>query len=99
AGFVDWISARRLVTTPRRARVMAWSIGVLVFVESSITSLVTGAVCRPLFDRLGVSREKLAYLCDATAAPVCILIPLNAWGATVTGLLANEGVDDPVSAL
>ncbi|MCA9513496.1 MAG: hypothetical protein KC635_00980 [Myxococcales bacterium] len=99
AGFVDWISQRRLVTTPRRARVMAWSIGVVVFVESSITSLVTGAVCRPLFDRLGVSREKLAYLCDATAAPVCILIPLNAWGATVTGLLANEGVDDPVSAL
>lgn len=99
AGFVDWISARRLVTTRRRARLLAWVIGVVVFVESSITSLVTGAVCRPLFDRLGVSREKLAYLCDATAAPVCVLIPLNAWGAYITRLLEGEGVHEPVSAL
>ncbi|MCA9576971.1 MAG: Na+/H+ antiporter NhaC family protein [Polyangiales bacterium] len=98
-GFVRWVTERRLVDTPRRARMLSWGLGVLVFVESSITVLVNGAVCRPLFERQRVSRAKLAYLADATSAPVCLLIPLNAWGAYVTQLLAAEGVADPVSAL
>lgn len=96
SGLIDWLSRRALVTTPRQAAFLSAIIGVLVFVESSITSLVNGAVCRPIFDRLKVSREKLAYLCDATAAPICILIPLNAWGAYVTNLLTKEGVADPL---
>ena len=98
-GFVDAIARRRLVDTPARALLLSWLIGLVVFVESSITSLVNGAVCRPLFDKLRLSREKLAYLCDATAAPVCVLIPLNAWGAFITGLLAAEGFDQPVGLL
>ncbi len=99
AGFVDWIARRQLVTTRRRAALLSWSIGLVVFVESSMTALVNGAVCRPLFDRRKMSREKLAYLCDATAAPVCILIPLNAWGAFVAKQLDNEGFADPVATL
>lgn len=99
AGFVDAIARRRLVTTPARAMLLSWILGVAVFVESSITSLVNGSVCRPIFDKLRVSREKLAYLCDATAAPICILIPLNAWGAYITGLLSAEGFDEPVGVL
>ncbi len=98
-GFVHWLTHRGNVTTRRRARGLSWIIGVVVFVESSMTSLVNGAVCRPLFDRLGISREKLAYLCDATAAPICILIPLNGWGAYLIGVLANEGEAEPVQAL
>ncbi len=99
AGFVRWVTERGRVTSRRRAALLSWTLGVVVFIESSITSLVNGAVSRPIFDRLHMSREKLAYLCDATAAPVCILIPLNAWGAYLVQLLAREGYDDPLGAL
>ena len=99
AGFVRWVTERGGVTTRRRAALLSWTLGVVVFIESSITSLVNGAVSRPVFDRLRMSREKLAYLCDSTAAPVCILIPLNAWGAYLVQLLAREGYEDPLGAL
>jgi tetracycline resistance efflux pump len=99
AGFVRRVSEIGRVNTPRRAMLLSYVIGIVVFIESSITSLVNGSICRPLFDKLKVSREKLAYLCDATAAPVCILIPLNAWGAYIIALLDKEGVEEPVSAL
>ncbi|MEM8601994.1 MAG: C4-dicarboxylate ABC transporter, partial [Bacteroidota bacterium] len=95
-GFVDWLERRRLVTSGRRARLLAFVIGVIIFIESNITVLVAGAVGRPLFDRYRLSREKLAYLIDATSASVCILIPLNAWGAYVLALLGEVGVNDPL---
>jgi Na+/H+ antiporter NhaC len=96
AGFVGWLQARRLVESARGARMLAWLIGIIVFIETNVTLLVTGAVSRPLFDRFRESREKLAYLADSTSAPVCILIPFNAWGAVVLGLLASQDVDRPV---
>lgn len=99
AGFIDWIGRRRVITTPRRAGLLACGIGIVIFVESSITALVTGAVCRPIFDKLKISREKLAYLCDSTSAPVCILIPLNAWGAYIIGLLKNQGYEAPIQTM
>ncbi|MBC7187548.1 MAG: sodium:solute symporter [Calditrichaeota bacterium] len=95
-GFVEWVTRRGLVRTRRSAGLLAWALGVVVFVESSICVLISGAVCRPLFDRLHISREKLAYICDSTSAPKCILIPLNAWGAFVIALLAEQRVADPV---
>jgi len=73
---------------------MAWGIGIVIFVESNITLLVAGAVSRPLFDRLRISREKLAYLIDSTSAPICILIPFNAWGAFNLALIASTGESD-----
>ncbi|MBI4417467.1 MAG: sodium:solute symporter [Ignavibacteriales bacterium] len=95
-GFVDWIHRKHLVRTSKGATVLAWITGMSIFIESSITCLVTGAVARPLFERFKLSREKLAYICDSTSAPVCVLIPLNAWGAYVLGLLEREGVENPV---
>ena len=74
----------------RGARLMAATVGLGVFIESTITCLVVGAVARPFFDRHGIAREKLAYICDATSAPVCMLIPLNSWGAVVLALLAAQ---------
>ncbi|HSD70337.1 MAG TPA: Na+/H+ antiporter NhaC family protein, partial [Woeseiaceae bacterium] len=68
----------------------------VIFIESNITLLVAGAISRPLFDRYRVSREKLAYIIDSTSAPVCIMIPLNAWGAVVIGLVTSTGVADPL---
>ena len=98
-GFVLWVERRRFVQSRGGAQLLAWLVGLIIFVESSITCLVVGAVSRPLFDRLKISREKLAYICDATSAPVCMLIPLNGWGAMVIGLLTVQNVANPVSTL
>lgn len=95
-GFVSWVETRRWVTNARRARLLAWLIGIVIFIESNITILVAGSICRPLFDRFRVSREKLAYLVDSTSAPVCIVIPFNAWGAYVLSLLIALGITQPV---
>lgn len=91
-GFVNWAKRRGWGTTRRSAEVLAWVVGMLIFVESSITALIVGAINRPLFDRLKIPREKLAWYCDATSAPVCMMIPLNGWGAYMLGLLAAQGI-------
>jgi tetracycline resistance efflux pump len=96
-GFVNRVEERRWVVSARRSRLLAWLLGVLIFIESNITVLVSGAIARPLFDRYRVSREKLAYLIDSTSAPICILIPLNAWGAYVLGILGTLGVEQPIA--
>ncbi len=95
-GFVHFLESRRWVHTGFRAQLLAWVTGLIIFIESNITLLVAGSVSRPLFDRYRVSREKLAYLIDATSAPVCAMIPLNAWGAVIIGLIAGTGVDNPL---
>ena len=93
-GFVNWAQKRGLGTTRRGAEILAWVVGMVIFVESSITSLTVGAVSRSFFDKLKIPREKLAYYCDATSAPVCMMLPLNGWGAYILGLLAAQGVLD-----
>jgi len=90
-GFVSWAQKRGWGNTRRGAELLAWTTGMLIFVESSITSLTVGAVSRSFFDKLKIPREKLAYYCDATSAPVCMMIPLNGWGAYVLGLLISSG--------
>jgi Na+/H+ antiporter NhaC len=79
----------------RKLQWMAWLTGILVFVETSISSLTVGTVFRPLFDKYRISREKLAYLADSSSAPVSVLLPFNAWGAFIMGLLLVEGMDKP----
>lgn len=95
-GFVSFLEHRKWVDTPRKARILAWLIGITLFIESNINVLVAGSVSRPLFDRYKVSREKLAYIIDSASAPTCILIPLNAWGAYNLGILGGLGVEDPL---
>jgi Na+/H+ antiporter NhaC len=95
-GFVHFMETRHWVDSGLRAQLLAWVTGLVIFVESSITLLVAGSVSRPLFDRYQVSREKLAYLIDATSAPVCVMIPLNAWGAFIISLVASTGVENPL---
>lgn len=95
-GFVHYLESRKWVDSARKAQFLAWLVGVVVFIESNITVLVAGSVARPLFDRFKTSREKLAYLIDSTSAPICILIPLNAWGAYNLGILSSLGVENPL---
>lgn len=98
-GFVQWVSAKKWVTNRRQAQLVPFLLGIFITVESSITALVAGTVGRPLTDRYKVSREKLAYICDSTSAPICILVPFNGWGAFTIGLLAVQGVEAPVATL
>lgn len=96
-GFIAWLESKDRVSSDRGARMLAWVTGVIIFIESNITVLVAGSVARPLFDRHRISREKLAYIIDSTSAPICILIPLNAWGAYNLGILSGLGVEDALS--
>ncbi len=80
-------------------QLMAWATGTLIFVESSINALTVGSVYRPVFDKLKIPREKLAYIADSISAPTCILIPLNAWGAYIMGLIVAQGFDNPFGIL
>lgn len=98
-GFIRFLEQRKWVDSAPRAQWLAWLIGIIIFIESNITVLVAGTVARPLFDRFRVSREKLAYLIDSTSAPICMLIPLNAWGAFNLGLLDGLGVEAPLRVL
>ncbi len=89
-GFVNYLSQKkRGVDSPRGALFLAYFLGMVIFIESSITSLVAGTVAKPLCDKNGVSRAKLAFVCDSTSAPVCSLIPFNAWGALLLGLIGT----------
>lgn len=90
-GFVHYLSQKKkTIRSKKGALLLAFVIGVIVFIESSITALIAGTVAKPLTDKYGVSRQKLAYVCDATAAPVCSLIALNAWGALLIGLITAQ---------
>ena len=91
AGFVNYVREQRgLVTSARSALMLTYVIGLVIFIESSITSMIAGTVGRPLTDAYRVSRAKLAYVCDSTSAPVCSLIVLNGWGALLLGLIATQ---------
>jgi tetracycline resistance efflux pump len=96
-GFIDLIQKKRLVNSRKRASVLSFFVGCSVFIESSISCLVTGTIFHPIFEKFKISREKLAYICDTTSSPVCILIPLNAWGAYIIGLLIKENIKEPIT--
>jgi len=95
-GFIHLLENRQWVNSPRRAQWLAYVTGLVIFIESNITLLVAGAISRPLFDRYRLSREKLAYVIDSTSAPVCIMLPFNAWGAIVLSLLGSSMIDNPI---
>lgn len=94
--FVLKLEQKQWVESKRRARLMTWVLGVIVFIESNVTIMISGTTSRPIYDRLGISREKLAYIVDSTCAAICILIPLNAWGAFNLTLISNQGVEQPL---
>jgi Na+/H+ antiporter NhaC len=96
-GFVDLIQKKNIVTNRKRATVVSFLVGCSVFIESSISILVTGTIFHPIYEKFKISREKLAYICDTTSSPVCILIPLNAWGAYVVSLLEKENIPNSFS--
>ena len=81
----------KLHITPRIAQIMGAALGVLIFFSDYFSPLFVGNVMRPITDKAKVSREKLAWLCDCTSAPVCITLPFTAWGVYVAGLVVGFG--------
>ena len=75
----------------RRGALMATTgLGICIFIDDYFSCLTTGTVMRPVTDRHQVSRAKLAYIIDATAAPVCIIAPISSWAAAVTSSVPEE---------
>ena len=83
-------SAYKFVKTKFRAQFCAWAGGILIFFSDLGTPLLVGPVFRPLFDKLKISREKLAWILDSTSSPVAILIPFIGWGVYIMGLIQAE---------
>jgi len=99
AALVDKLVAARLADTRRKASFVTALTGSVLFMDTNVSLLSTGIMGRPLFDRLKMSRERLAYIIDATCAPISVLVVINGWGAYLLGLLANENIANPLPIL
>lgn len=88
AAFGRWASKR--IKTRVGAELATIVLGVLIFIDDYFNCLTVGSVMRPVTDKHNVSRAKLAYLIDATAAPVCIIAPISSWAAAVSGFVPGE---------
>lgn len=99
--FAEW--AQSHVKSKRGSKLLAAFLGVFIFVDDYFNSLAVGAISRPVTDRFYVSRSKLAYILDSTAAPMCVLMPASSWGAYIMtiigGILVTHGLTDYSSAL
>ena len=88
AAFGRWASSK--IKTPAGAQLATIALGVLIFIDDYFNCLTVGSVMRPVTDKQNVSRAKLAYLIDATAAPICIIAPISSWAAAVAGFVEGE---------
>lgn len=88
AAFGRW--AKVHIKTRAGAQLATVALGVLIFIDDYFNCLTVGSVMRPVTDSHNVSRAKLSYLIDATAAPVCIIAPISSWAAAVTGFVEGE---------
>lgn len=85
--FAEW--ARTRIRNKRDAKLLTMFLGCVVFIDDYFNSLVVGSVARPLTDRYYISRSKLAYLLDSTAAPICVISPVSSWGAYIIALIGG----------
>jgi Na+/H+ antiporter NhaC len=84
------VSIVRKISSRGRAQLAAWCGGIFIFYSDLGTPLIVGPVFRPLFDKLKISREKLAFIVDSTSSPVAILVPFIGWGIYIISLLQKE---------
>ena len=87
AAFGRWASQR--IRTRAGAQLSTIALGVLIFIDDYFNCLTVGSVMRPVSDKSRISRAKLAYLIDATAAPVCIIAPVSSWAAAVSSYVSD----------
>ncbi|WP_242657987.1 Na+/H+ antiporter NhaC family protein [Lachnoclostridium phytofermentans] len=90
AAYGKW--AGQKITTRRGAMLATFGLGALIFVDDYFNCLTVGSVMRPVTDKYKISRARLAYIIDATAAPICIIAPISSWAAAVSGVVeGNDG--------
>lgn len=95
AAFGRWASKH--IKSRIGAQLATMALGVLIFIDDYFNCLTVGSVMRPVTDRNNVSRAKLSYLIDATAAPICIIAPISSWAAAVAGFARGAGAENGIS--
>ncbi|MBP8969595.1 MAG: Na+/H+ antiporter NhaC family protein, partial [Lachnospiraceae bacterium] len=88
AAFGEWASSH--IKTRVGAQLATILLGILIFIDDYFNCLTVGSVMRPVTDKHKISRAKLAYLIDSTAAPICIIAPVSSWAAAVSGFVPGE---------
>jgi len=89
AALANW--SREKLKTREQSQLMTMLLGCIIFIDDYFNCLTVGTVMKPVTDEYKVSRAKLAYLIDATAAPICIIAPVSSWAAAVSGYIADKG--------
>lgn len=90
-GMVDYLTEKRKVVKSKLgAQLLAYIVGIFLFVDATSSIVISGVASRPLFDRFNVSREKLAYIIDSTSSPIAWLIPFNGAGAFLIAMIGGQ---------
>ena len=95
--YAEWVSTH--IKNARAGQVLTGLLGIIIFVDDYFNCLTVGAVMRPVTDRFHVSHEKLAWIIDSTAAPVCIIAPVSSWAVAVGGYLGDDGFSTFVQSI
>ena len=90
--YAQWASKR--LKTKRQSLLATMALGIIIFVDDYFNCLTVGTVMRPITDKHKISREKLAYIIDSTAAPICIIAPISSWAAAVSSSLPDGSAID-----
>ena len=95
--YAEWVSTH--IKNAKMASILTAILGIIIFVDDYFNCLTVGAVMRPITDRFHISHEKLAWIIDSTAAPVCIIAPVSSWAVAVGGYLGEDGFNTFVASI
>lgn len=95
--YAEWVSKH--VKNAKMAQIMTAVLGIIIFVDDYFNCLTVGAVMRPVTDRFHISHEKLAWIIDSTAAPICIIAPVSSWAVAIGGYLGEDGFGTFVASI
>ncbi len=95
--YAEWVSQH--IKNARMAQILTAALGIIIFVDDYFNCLTVGAVMRPVTDRFRISHEKLAWIIDSTAAPVCIIAPVSSWAVAVGGYMGEDGFNTFVASI
>ncbi len=87
----EW--AVKKIKSKNGAKIYTFLLGIIIFIDDYFNCLTVGTVMRPVTDKYKISREKLAYIIDATAAPICIIAPISSWAASVISQMSDSGLN------
>ena len=96
AAYGNWAS--RKIKSRKGVSLATSALGCLIFIDDYFNCLTVGTVMRPVTDKCRISRAKLAYILDATAAPICIIAPISSWGASVATYIEDAGIGSGMQA-